>query len=76
MTLTFGLDLDILPLDLHAKIQVLMSVRSAVRVVTDTHTMSQLLHPSLTQGVIRQTLHVYNWMQSTLTNIVLLLICY
>ncbi len=38
MTLTFKLDLNILPLDLHAKIQVLKSVRLAVRVVTDTHT--------------------------------------
>ena len=34
VTLTFELDLDILPLDLHAKIQVRMSVHSAVRVVT------------------------------------------
>ena len=31
MTLTFELDLDILPLDLHAEIQVCTSVRSAVR---------------------------------------------
>ena len=38
MTLTYKLDLDILPLDLHAQIQVSMSVLSAVRVVTDTHT--------------------------------------
>ncbi len=38
MTLTYKLDLDILPLDLHAEIQVCMSVRSAMRVVTHTHT--------------------------------------
>ncbi len=38
MTLTFELDLDILPLDLHTKNQVCMSVRSTVRVVTHTHT--------------------------------------
>ncbi len=41
MTLTFKLDLDILPLDLHAEIQVGMSVRLAMRVVTDTHTDTQ-----------------------------------
>ncbi len=41
MTLTYELDLDILPLDLHAKIQVCMSVRSAVRVVTDGQTDGQ-----------------------------------
>ena len=52
MTLTYKLDLDIVPFDLHAKIQVHMSVRLAVRVVTDTHTqtdnvtMSKLLHPT------------------------------
>ncbi len=39
MTLTYNLDLDNLPLDLHAKIQVCMSVRLEVRVVTaDRHT--------------------------------------
>ncbi len=43
MTLTYELDLDILPLNVHAKIQLCMSVRSAVRVRqtdghTDTHT--------------------------------------
>ncbi len=38
MTLTYDLDLDILPLDLHTEIQVRMSVRLAVRVVTDRHT--------------------------------------
>ncbi len=36
LTLTSELDLDILPLDLHAKIQVRMTVRSAVR-VRQTH---------------------------------------
>ena len=35
MTLSFKLDLDILPLDLHTKNQVCMSFCSAVRVVTD-----------------------------------------
>ncbi len=38
MTLTYKFDLDILPLDLHAEIQVHMSVRLALRVVTDRHT--------------------------------------
>ncbi len=45
MTLTYKLDLDILSLDLHAVIQVRVSVRSAVTVVThrqtDTHTDTQ-----------------------------------
>ncbi len=41
MTLTYKLDLDILPLDLHAEIQVRISVRSAVRVVTHTQTHTQ-----------------------------------
>ncbi len=41
MTLTFTLDLDILPLDLHAEIQVFMSVRLAKRVVTHGHTDRQ-----------------------------------
>ena len=53
MTLTFELDLDILPLDIHTKNHVRMSVRSALRVVTHTQThrnthtqtMSKLLHP-------------------------------
>ncbi len=40
MTLTFKLDLDILPLDLHAEIQVCTSVRSAVR-ARHTHTDRQ-----------------------------------
>ncbi len=56
MTLTYKLDLDIIPLDLHTKDQVYMFVRSAVRVFTDTYThtqtMSKLLHPLLTRGVI------------------------
>ncbi len=42
MTLTYRLDLDILPLDLPAKIQVRMSVRSAGRVRRmDGHTHRQ-----------------------------------
>ncbi len=58
MTLTFELDLDIQPLDLHTKIQVRMFVRSPVRARhTHTHTETQivpkLLHPSLTLGVIK-----------------------
>ena len=41
MTLTFELDLDILPFDLHAKIQVCTSVRSAVSArQTHTHTLT------------------------------------
>ncbi len=63
MTLSFEFDLDILPLNLHAEIQVCMSVRLAVREVTDRqtdrqthtpthrHTMSKLLHLSLTRDV-------------------------
>ncbi len=38
MTLTNKLDLDILPLNLHAEIQVRMSVRLVMRVVTHTQT--------------------------------------
>ncbi len=50
MTLTFELDLDIRPSDLHAKIQVRMSVRSAVRARhtdrrKDGQIVSKLLHP-------------------------------
>ena len=41
MTLTFELDQDILPLDLHTEIQVCMSFRLAVRVVTHRHTDRQ-----------------------------------
>ena len=56
MTLTYELDLDIHLLDLHAKIQVCVSVCSVWRVRrtdrhTHSHTMSKLLHPSLTLGV-------------------------
>ena len=42
MTLTYELDLDILPLDLHTKIQVRMFVRSAVRVVTHTNNVKSI----------------------------------
>ena len=49
MTLTFELDLDIHPLDLHAQIQVCMSCLfgwdSKTDGQTDRHTMSKLLHP-------------------------------
>ncbi len=54
-TLTYERDLDILPLDLHAKIQVRMSVCSLRRATqthrqththTHTHTISKLLHPT------------------------------
>ncbi len=47
-TLTYELDLYILPLDLHAKMQVRTSVYSAARgnTQTDTQTMSKLLHLS------------------------------
>ena len=38
MTLTYRLDLDMLPIDLHAKIKVHMYVHLAVRAVTDTET--------------------------------------
>ena len=49
MTLTYTHDLDILPLDLHAEIQVRMYVCLARRVRwvhTDTQTMSKLLDPT------------------------------
>ncbi len=53
LSLTFKPDIHILPLDLHAKLQVCMSICSAERVVLNTqaHTMSKLLHSSLTQDV-------------------------
>ena len=59
MTLIYELDLDILPLDLHAKIQVCMFLRSSgivrrTHTQTDTHTMPKLLHPPLTLGVINR----------------------
>ncbi len=41
MTLIYDFDLDILPLDQHAKIKVCMSVRSVVRVVTHRQTDKQ-----------------------------------
>ncbi len=41
MTLTYKLDLDILPLDLNAKNQDCLFVRLPARVVTDTHTDTQ-----------------------------------
>ena len=49
MTLTIQLDLDILPLGLHAEIQVRMSVRCAVRVVIHTHKMSKRVRFENTQ---------------------------
>ncbi len=56
MTLTFEIDLDIFPLDLHAKFRVRVCVCLAETVVTDTHThgqtMSNQLHSSLTRGVM------------------------
>ena len=47
LTLTYQLDLDIIPFDIQAKNQDCMSVRSAVRVVTERHKMSKLFHLSL-----------------------------
>ncbi len=38
MTLTYKSDLDILPLELHAEIQLCMSVCLVVKVVTNMHT--------------------------------------
>ena len=53
MTLTCQLDLDILPLDIHAKIQVCLSVCSAVRVrQTDTHTMPKNITTDMSETVI------------------------
>ena len=54
--MTYDLDLDILPLGVHAKIQVCMSVHSAVRVrrkdgQTHTQTMPKLLHPTRLRDV-------------------------
>ena len=61
LTLNFELNLHILPLDVHAEIQVRVSVRLERRVVT--HTMSKLLHPSLMWGVKIGTLCLgaYRW---------------
>ncbi len=58
MTLTYKLDLDVLPLDLHAEIQVRMSVLLAMRVVTDTHTddaKTITSDTSQTWGVMRKS---------------------
>ncbi len=44
VTLSYKLTLDIFPLDLHAKIQVRMSVCSAVRAVTDTQCQNYYTH--------------------------------
>ncbi len=64
MTLTYELDLDILPLDPHAKIQVSMFVHftgimrrtdTQTDTQTDRHTMSKLLHPT------RQRRGVYDY---------------
>ncbi len=62
MTLTYKLDLDILPLDLRAKNQDCLFVRSPTRVVTDTHTHTndvETITPitSETWGVIISTCH-------------------
>ena len=58
MTLTYILDLDILPLDFHAKIQVCMSVRSARRVrQTDGHT-DTLTQTMPKQNIMSETLGV------------------
>ncbi len=53
MTLTYELDLDILPRDLHTEILVRITVRLAVRVVTDR----QISRESLAMRVVtdRQT---------------------
>ncbi len=53
LILTFKFDLDIPPLDLHAKSQDCMSVPSAVRArQTHSQTMPKLLQTLLTQGVM------------------------
>ncbi len=58
--MTYELDLDILPPDLHAKNQVCMSVCLAVRATqTHTHTMPKLLHPLLVQGVIIECREIF-----------------
>ncbi len=73
MPLTFKLNLDILSLDMHAKVQVCMSGHSA-RIVrrtkrhtntpTDRHTMSKLFHPPLTRGVTIVTVNRL-WLSKT-----------
>ncbi len=58
LTFTYELDLDILPLDLHTKIQVCMSVNSAVRVVTHRKTDdAKTVTPNMSQ-----TWGVMNWL--------------
>ena len=62
MALTFGLELDILPLDIHAKIQVCMSVRSAVRVRrTDGHTDTQTDNAKTITPITSETWGVISW---------------
>ena len=55
LPLAYDLDLDVLPLDLHAKIQVQTSVRSAVRVVTDTHTDKRCQNYDTIKTITSQT---------------------
>ncbi len=85
MTLTYKPDLDILPLDIHAKIQVLMSVRSAARVrrthrQTDRQTGNvKTIAPdaSETLGVIRCIIHLLIYaMFISLQTLPLLLLLY
>ena len=66
--LTYDLDLDILPFDLHAKIQVCMSIHSyrsmrQMHAQTHTHTIPKRLHRPLTSGVKnnKESYQVY-WM--------------
>ncbi len=68
MTLTSELDLDILPFDVHAKIQVRMSIRLIVRVVTHTQTHThtddvKTITPDTSQtwGVIRHAPYSKKW---------------
>ncbi len=60
MTLTYKVGLDILLLDRHTEIQVCMSVRLALRVVTDTHTDDvKMITPDTSQtwGVMKIQCH-------------------
>ena len=67
MTLTFKLDLDILPLDLHTKIQVRMFVRSPVR-ARHTHTdRAKTITPIADAGckkTLCSTSYIYGWAET------------
>ncbi len=64
MTLNYGLDLDILPLDFHTKIQVCMSVRSAAiarqtQTETDTRCQNYYTHHVRDMGCMEKSVSRY-----------------